>query len=507
MTETRLNRRLTMQDASFLYVDRPSQPMHGAWVGLYEGHMALDEVIRAIEGRLHRMPRYRQKVVFPPFIISHPTWEDDADFDIRRHIVEDTLPPPGDDGTMATVVGKLLSPQMDFTRPLWKMVVLQGRADGNTAVIHLTHHAMVDGISGVDLLLVMHDLRPDAEPPAPPTTVWQPAPQPDPLTLMQDAVRDQLVEAAQRWTDDTFLQYRPAEAAARAQQITGALFASMPAMLQPPPRTPFNGPISRERDVSWARFSFTEIRAIRAVLGGTINDVVLTVVAGALGRYMRRHGYPTDGVELRAMCPVSMRAPSGRGALGNQVSMMMAPLYVGILHPVERLKAERTAMERLKEQDQAGGFYAMTQAGTPAPPAVQAFMGQLETPNTLLHTVSTNVPGPQIPLYMSGHKLLANWGMGMLSANIGLFNAIGSYNQMLTIGATVDPKQVPDPWFYAECLKESFSELSQAAERAAVATGAPSPGATAATTPVPNGKHSASQTPTAPRGHPRPAAA
>jgi diacylglycerol O-acyltransferase / wax synthase len=506
MMETRLNRRLTTQDASFLYVDRPTQPMHGAWVGLYEGHLPLDDVITVIESRLHRLPRYRQKVVFPPFVISHPTWEDDSDFDIRRHIVQETLPAPGDDRAMGTFIGKLLAPQMDFTRPLWKMVVLQGRADGNTAVISLVHHAMVDGISGVDLLLVIHDLKPDADPPAPPATAWQPTPLPDPLTLMQDAVRDQLVETAQRWTDDTFLQYRPAEAAARAQQITSALTSSMPALLQPPPRTPFNGPISRERDVAWAQFSFTEIRAIRAVLGGTINDVVLTVVAGALGRYMRHHGYPTEGVELRAMCPVSMRGAAGRGALGNQVSMMIAPLFVGILDPIERLRAERAAMERLKEQDQAGGFYAMTQLGTPAPPAVQAFMGQMETPNTLLHTVSTNVPGPQIPLYMKGRRLLANIGFGMLSANIGLFNAIGSYNQLLTIAATVDPRQVPDPWFYAECLNESFSELSRVAERAAVASGVPSPGATAATTPVPNGKQSAKPTPAASRGRARPAA-
>jgi diacylglycerol O-acyltransferase / wax synthase len=475
MAQALLNRRLTTQDASFLYIDRPSQPMHGAWLGLYEGHLALDEVVRATEARLHLMPRYRQKVVFPPFGIAHPTWEDDPEFDIRHHITEQMLPPPGDDGVVAKVIGGLLAPQMDRNRPLWKMVVLHGRADGNTTVATLVHHAMVDGVSGVDLLLVTHDFTPDAEPPAPPAAPWKPAAMPDAIALLQDAVRDQLIEAAQRWTEDTFRQFRPADAAARAQQITNAVLTSMPSVLQPAPATPFNNMVSREREVAWAQFPFTEIRAVRTALGGTINDLVLAVVAGALGRYLRRHGFQTEGGELRAMCPVSMRRAEGRGTFGNQVSMMIAPLFVGISDPVERLRAERTAMERLKGQDQAGGFYAMNEQGDATPPAVQAFLGQFEAPNTLLNTVCTNIPGPQVPLYLNGHKLLANFGFGMLSANIGLFNAIGSYNQVLTIGATVDPKQVPDAWFYADCLKESFSELREAARHAAPASGAPYP--------------------------------
>jgi hypothetical protein len=181
----------------------------------------------------------------------------------------------------------------------------------------------------------------------------------------------------------------------------------------------------------------------------------------------------TQGLELRAMCPVSMRAAGGRGGLGNQVSMMIAPLYVGVLDAVERHTAERKAMDRLKEEDQAGSLFAITRQGDAAPAWVQAIAGQIEVPNTLLNTVSTNVPGPQIPLYMAGHKVLGSFGCGMLSANIGLFNAIISYNQVLTIGATVDPRQIPDVWFYVDCLKESFAELREAAESAAAAAGVP----------------------------------
>jgi diacylglycerol O-acyltransferase len=483
MASQQLNRRLTPQDAGFLYVERASQPMHGVGVGIYEGRMTLDDVIRTIGSRLHLMPRFRQKIMSPPFGIAHPTWEDDADFDIRAHITEETLPAPGDERAMAGAIARELTPPLDRGRPLWKMGVVHGRDDGNTALLTMVHHAMVDGVSGVDLTLVMHDLTPHATPPEP--APWQPAPPPDPLSMLQNAVRDELVAAAERWTEETFRSFRPAEAAVRAQQATSALVSSWPTMLQPAPRTPFNGPVSRERDVAWAPFSFTEVRRIRGALGGTINDVVLAVVAGAIGKYLRRHGVDTQGMELRAMCPVSMRAPEGRGALGNRVSMMIAPLFVGVLDPVERLEAERAAMDRLKEQDQAGSFYAMTEQGTAVPAWVQAMAGQVETPNTMLNTVSTNVPGPQVPLYMAGHKLLANFGCGMLSANIGLFNAIMSYNQVLTIGATVDPRQVPDVWFYAECLKESFAELRAAAERAAAPGGSPRPGPAAARRVVP----------------------
>jgi WS/DGAT/MGAT family acyltransferase len=477
MPNGQLTRRLTTLDASFLYSEKPNMPTHIGSIGVYEGHLSREDVVRVMEQRMHLLPRYRQKAVFPPFGVAHPTWEDDPNFDVRNHVEEVTLPPPGDDQVLSEVGGRVFAPPLPRDRPLWKLVLIQGRADGNTALASLVSHAMVDGVSGVDLTLVMHDLTPDAAPPAPPAQPWQPAPLPDQLTLLEDAVRDSLVEAARRWTNQTFEPLRPRETAERTRRIMGAITASMPQMLQPAPRMPFNGPISGERSFAWASFSFAEVRAIRSVLGGTMNDVVLAVIAGALGRYLRAHNVPTAGVELRTMCPVSMRRSDERGQLGNLVSVMIAPLYVGIDDPVERLRAERTAMERLKEADQAGGFYAMTQQGDTVPPAVQAFFAGFDVPDqTFLNTVTTNVPGPQIPLYMDGRKLLAILPVSsLLGPGIGLFHAIVSYNQVLSIGANVEPRLVPDPWFYADCLKESFAELREAAEQAAPATGAPSP--------------------------------
>jgi diacylglycerol O-acyltransferase / wax synthase len=463
-----LNRRLTTSDASFLYVEKPSQPMHVGGCLVYEGHVSSDDLLAVMEERLAALPRYRQKAVFPPFVLAHPTWEDDPAFDLRRHVEEITLPAPGDDATLSEVGGAAYQGMLDRAHPLWKFVVIQGRADGNTAVLWKVHHAMVDGVSGVEIGLVLHDFKRDGDP-RPAVAPSTPRPMPDPVTLLQDAVRDSLTLAAQQWTDAAFRWLRPAESSERDRKLAAAVMTTGPRLLRPAPRTPFNGPLSARRQFTWVQFPFAEIRQIRSVLGGTINDLVLAVIAGGLGRYLRARRYPTDGVELRSMCPVSMRPPSEQGALGNLVSMMLAPLYVGITDPVERLMAQRRAMEQLKAEDQAGGLYAMTGLANLIPPAWQALAAMGEVTMNPLNTVTTNVPGPQVPLYLAGRKLLHWYPLGPLGANIGLFNAILSYNQTLTIGATVDPTLVPDAWDYMGFLRESFEELREAAGRAALA--------------------------------------
>jgi diacylglycerol O-acyltransferase / wax synthase len=469
MSAKPLNHRLTTLDATFLYTEKPTQPMHVGGSMLYEGHLPLDVLVRALESRLHLLPRYRQKVVFPPFAMAHPTWEDDPAFDISNHVAEVRLPPPGDDHALSEIGGRAFAGMLDRDHPLWKLIVVNGRADGNTAVVWKVHHAMIDGVSGVDLTMVLHDLKVDAAPPPPPSTLWEPRPLPDPLTQLHAAVRDRLTEVAHAVTDDAFRLLRPTELEARLRQLVSAVDSSAPNLLRPAPRTPFNGPISTERRFGWAELPFGEFRRAKSVLGGTVNDAVLSVIAGGMGRYLRALGLSTDRLEIRAMCPVSMRRADERGALGNLVSMIFAPLYVGILDPVERLVAERDAMARLKDQDQAGGLYEMTHLMDRIPPAVQAVVGQLTVPNTLLNTVSTNVPGPQIPLYLSGHRLIGWCPLIPLANEVGLVNAIMTYDQRLTIGVTVDPNLVPDVWLYVECLKAAFAELLQAADAAEAA--------------------------------------
>jgi WS/DGAT/MGAT family acyltransferase len=469
MPQTNLSRRLTTLDAGFLYSERPNQPMHVGSCMIYEGEVSRDELIQILRDRLHLVPRYRQRLAFPPFAAHHPTWEDDPDFDIRNHVAEETLPAPGDDQVLSEVGGRVYSTLLERNRPLWQLVILRGYHNGNTPVIWKVHHAMVDGVSGVDLTLAVHDLKREPQPPEPPPAEWQPRPLPDPLSLLQDAVQDRLTEMAGYWTDDLFRPLRPREAAARTQEIISGLTSSMPEMLRPAAPTPFNAPVSAARAFAWTELPFAEVRAIKTALGGTVNDVVLAIDSGALGRYLRRRGFRTEGVVLRAMCPVSMRRAEERGALGNLVSIMIAPLHVGIEDPVARLQAEREAMERLKEQDQAGGLYALSEMGNRIPAALQMWGGMTaptDVPNPL-NTVSTNVPGPQIPLYLNGHPLVQWIPLGICSAGMGLFIAILTYNQALTFGLTCDPNLVPDVWDLADDFRDSFEELRAAAKRAA----------------------------------------
>ena len=469
MAQTNLSRRLTNLDAGFLYFERPNQPMHVGGCMIYEGAVSREELMQVLMDRLHLLPRYRHRVVFPPFGANHPTWEDDPDFDIRHHVDEAVLPAPGDDRALSEFGARVYAPLLDRDHPLWKLIVLRGYRDGNTPVIWKIHHAMIDGVSGVDLTLLIHDLRREVEPAEPAAAGWQPQPLPDPVSLLQDAVQDRLTQLVRYWTDDVFRPMRPREAAERTQEIVNAVTSSMPELLQPAPPTPFNGPVSSDRQFAWVELPFGEVRGIKTALGGTVNDAVLAIVSGALGRYLRRHGYRTEGVVLRAMCPVSMRRAEERGALGNLVSMMVAPLYVGIDDPAERLRAERDAMDRLKEQDQAGGLYALSNMAGRVPPALQMW-GGLTLPAGVpspLNTVSTNVPGPQIPLYLNGHQLLSWVPLGICSANIGLFIAIMTYNQKLTYGLLCDPNLMPDVWDLADDFRDSFEELRAAAERAA----------------------------------------
>lgn len=470
-----LSRRLTALDASFLYCEQPTQPMHIGGCMTYAGDLSRDEVVRVLTDRIHLLPRYRQKVVFPPFKLAHPTWEDDPDFNVDNHVEEMTLPAPGDEQVLSEIGGRVYAGMLDRDRPLWKVIVCHGGASGNTTVIWKIHHAMVDGISSVELLTVTHDLKAKAESSPPVDVQWQPRPLPDRFTQVHHAIRERLTENVQWWTDEVFGLLDATHVKTRLRQTIQTAASVAPILFSPVFRSSLNGQLSGQRRFAWAEFSFAEIRLIRSLLGGTVNDVVLAVIAGGLGRYLRAHGVSTKRLELRTLCPVSMRREDERGALGNRVSIMIAPLYVDIADPVQRLIAERTAMEQLKAHDQAGSFFTMTNLGNQLPPLLQSVAGQLPLANFLINTVTTNVPGPQIPLYLSGHKLLSWCPLGINGANIGLFNAILSYNQTLTISATVDPRLVPDPWFYTDCLKESFTELFLAAERSAGAPSSPPP--------------------------------
>ena len=351
---------------------------------------------------------------------------------------------------------------LDRKRPLWHGTVLTGMP-GHTAVVWKVHHAMVDGVSGVDLTMVLSGVSADEPRPEPPNGEWAPKPLPDSFTLLQAAIRHRLGEVNENLTANAVDAMRPQAIAERARELLSAARATLPFAATPAPRTPFNRRVSGDIGYAWAQFGLSAMRSIKSSLGGTVNDVVLTVLAGALGRYLRSRGERTDGLELRAMCPVSMRRKDERGQLGNLVSNMIAPLYVGIDDPTKRLAKEREAMTRLKEAGQARAFHEMTRFGVQAPPALAAAGAALPFHQTLFNTVSTNVPGPMIPLYLGEHKLVDWLPMGIVSNNIGLFVGTLSYHQRISIGVTVDNRLIPEPWALAGFLEESFKELHRAA--------------------------------------------
>ena len=461
-------RRLSSLEASFLYREQPCQPMHIGGCGVYEGEVSRQTLVRLLEERLHLLPRYRQKVVAAPFGIAHPSWQDDPQFDLSHHIEERTLPEPGDDRVLSRVGGRIFAEPLDRTHPLWKLSLIRGRHDGNTAILAKVHYAMVEGVTGTALTSVLHDLRPDAPPPPPPSNAWTAEPGPDFLGQLQNALRDTIATTATLSVDQAQRVWSSWQASSDSQPQLGTATEVLSPLLRPVSQLPFNGCLSGARQFAWTELAFPEIRAIRSALGGSVNDVVLTIISGGLGSYLRAKGYALDNLEVRLAYPVTLRRHAGGNGAADEtqaplVSTMIVPLYPGVADPVQRFAAEHRALEELKTQRQAQTLAEFQSLGRLLPPALQALSQQLGLP--VANTVSLNVPGPQIPLYLAGHKRLTLYPIGPLNANIGLFHITSSYNHRLTIGVTVDPQLMPDVWHYTDCLRGAFQELRDAADR------------------------------------------
>jgi WS/DGAT/MGAT family acyltransferase len=327
---------------------------------------------------------------------------------------------------------------------------------------------MVDGVSSIDLIEVLHDTQPDAGPRTPPRDAWQPRPVPGSATLLREALTDQ-ASAVAGGIANAAGSLQPATAKRRLGQlrvIARTVADTAPMALRPPPATPFNRPISASRQFAWLELPFDEVTAVRKRLGATVNDMVLAILSGGLGRYMRRKGYETDGVVLRALCPVSMRRADQHGALGNLVSMVVAPLEVGIADPLERLRAGREEMERLKRSDQAGGLYDIMAAVKALPAPLFAAPWRI-APRTHWpqNITSTNVAGPRAPLYLGAHELLHWYPVGVQWTNNALFLCTLSYREHLTLGLVADPTIVPDVWEANEDLRAAYAEIEAASRK------------------------------------------
>jgi diacylglycerol O-acyltransferase len=319
--------RLTALDSAFLHIEDagPSSPahMHVASVMTFEGPApSYDEVRELLESRLHLVPRYRQRLAEVPLGQGRPVWTDDPHFNLRYHLRHTGLPAPGGPEELKTLAGRLFSQRLDRNRPLWEIWLVDGLADGGFALIGKTHHALVDGISGVDITTVLFDAAPEPGTVAPPQTAWAPKPPPSKAQLLADALVERTTVPGEALRVARALTRGPRRVLRQVASDTAALGETLWATLRPAPPSPLNVRIGSHRRYTWVDGDLDEFKAVKDELGGTVNDVVLTAVSLALGRWLRRHAFPTDGLELRALVPVSVRADVQRGALGNRVSAM-----------------------------------------------------------------------------------------------------------------------------------------------------------------------------------------
>jgi WS/DGAT/MGAT family acyltransferase len=456
-----LSRRLTASDAAFLYFERPNAPLHIGSLGIYEGQIPYERFVEHIESRLPNIPRYRQRLAPVPFELAHPTWENDPNFNIKNHIRQIQLPPPGTDEQVAILSAELAAIPLARTRPLWEMFIVNGMDGDRSAIVSKIHHCMVDGVSGIDLLMQVVDLSPKPAPP-PPQQHWEPRALPPSGLRLIDAFWDSLEEHRLAAKDLWERAMNPRRQVEESQALLNAMRTAGNWLYQPAPKTPFNIALGNGRRLARSKMSFSELREIRSSLGGTVNDVVLAVLAGALARYLRLHGHATKGLELRVGIPVNVRLEDEQGTLGNRVSAIFIEIPVGELAADERLQTICQRMGEAKEGNQAGAIELLLRTGATTPVPLQALAG-LSVSNSTTNLICTNVPGPMIPLYAVGHLLLDHYPLVPLSLGMGLACGVTSYNHNLYFGIMVDPQAVPDHLELGRCIDDSFLDLRDAA--------------------------------------------
>ncbi len=438
--------------------------MHVAGCMVFNGSPpAYDDLVAQIVSRLHLVPRYRQRLAFVPLGQGRPVWVDDPHFNVNFHVRHSALPQPGGDAQLKRLAGRVFSQALDRSRPLWELWLVEGLADDRFALLSKTHHALVDGISGVDIATVLFDSSPEPMPVAAPDREWVPRPLPSDAQLLADALLERATVPGEIARGVRAALRGPRQIASRLGQALGGVSAVARAGLQAAPASPFNVRIGPHRRFTWVRGDLSEFKTVKNALGGTVNDVVLASVAGALGRYLRLHGEPTDDLVLKAMVPVSVRADVERGALGNRVAAMWAPLPVGLTDPVQRLLTIGRDMDGIKDSGQAVGAQVLTELSGFAPPTIMAQAARLQARQRLFNIVVTNVPGPQFPLYMLGRQLEAMYPMVPLAENTALGIAIMSYDGQLNFGLNADYDALPDLEALADELRASIEELVAAA--------------------------------------------
>jgi len=422
-----------------------------------------DQLVEHIGSRLHLVPRYRQRLARVPFRQGRPVWVDDPYFNLRYHLRHLALPAPGDDSHLANLCGRIFSTQLDRSKPLWEISLVDGLSGDRHALIAKTHHALIDGVAGVDLTAVLFDLEPVTEIQQTSTTTWSAKPLPSSAKLLTDAVLERVTVPAELSRSVRAAFRRPLKAIESANDRVGAIGSFASAGVEPAPASPLNVPIGSHRRFTWVNSDLEAVKAIKNSLGGTVNDVVLAVVAGALGSFLRSRGFPTRGQELRAMVPVSVRADDEHDELGNHIAVMWARLPIGETSPLKRLGIISESMAEVKDSGQAVGAKALTEIAGFAPQTIMSQAARLVPRQRFYNLVVTNVPGPQVPLYLLGSQLRDIYPMVPLAEQQALGIAVMSYDGRLDFGLNGDWDALEDIELLADDLRASLLELSEVA--------------------------------------------
>ncbi len=462
--------RLNELDVSFLYVEDTSTPMHVGGLLVFDappGGFDYGALLALVEQRLAQVPRFRQKVVSVPAHLSNPVWVDDPDFDIGYHVRHSALPKPGTDRQLAELVARLMSRRLDRNRPLWEMYCVEGLEGGRFALITKTHHAMVDGISAIDLSQVILDSTRYAATPA--AQVWMPTPAPSPASLVVDAISE-LAQRPSAIVDTARIAALDIRSTAeRVARVAGGLLATARVAARPAPDNPFNVPIGSQRRFAMVRTSLEDYRKVRARHGGTVNDVVLATVAGALRSFLMTRGEPVStSTVIRTLVPVSVRNSAEQGTLGNKVLPYFVELPVGEPNPVLRLSRISYAMQAHKAGARAShtvGARALIRLSGFAPPTLHALGARAagSIARRFFSVTVTNVPGPQQPLYATGAQMLEVFPVVPLAKGQALSIGLTSYNGGVYYGLNADRDAMSDLDVITSLITESLAELADTA--------------------------------------------
>ncbi|MFL6139075.1 MAG: WS/DGAT/MGAT family O-acyltransferase [Frankiaceae bacterium] len=458
--------RLSALDVSFLYLEEPTTAMHVGGVALFQvppGGFDHDRLLALIERRIGHVPRYRQKVRWVPGHLANPVWVDDPDFDIAYHVRRSALPEPGTDAQLRELVARIQSRHLDRNRPLWEMYLVEGLSGGRFAIIAKTHHAMVDGISAIDIGTVILDPSPvPADADAGPGD-WSPAPEPSAAELIAEATLEMLRRPTQLAETVRTGVLAPAVAGEKLLGAAGGLLAALRTAARPAPVSPLNARIGQQRRYAMAATGLDDYKLVRKAHGGTVNDVVLATVAGALRRWLQSRGEAvTARTSVRALVPVSVRTAEDAGRYGNRVSAYLVDLPVGEPSPIVRLTQVSYAMNSHKEAGQSVGADAIVALSGFAPSTLHSLGARAASSfsRRIFNVAVTNVPGPQLPLYADGARMLAAYPVVPLAKGQAVSIGLTSYDGGVYYGLNADRDAMPDIDVLAGCIPEALAELT-----------------------------------------------